>query len=125
MYVELYLYTDIPTAIVYVTSDSITLNWVEPPPALTGNLQRAITQYAVTVVSEDDTPLYPVFIPAEAGIGFTFYNLEPGTAYDIHISAVIDTENQGEVTFDIGEPSLSSTTCKEYWYKLMGLKTVS
>ena len=109
----LYLYTDLPAAsIVDVTSDSISLTWNEPPPALTGDLQRAITQYAVTVKPEDGDGLSYI-VPAQAGTGFIFNLLEPDTVYDVQISAVIYTERQGEVTFDIGTPSLNATTCKK------------
>ena len=98
-----------------MTSDSVTLFWNEPPPALTSDLQRSIRQYAVKVKPEDSVPLYTVLIPAQADIGFTFYDLEPGTTYDLQISAEIYTYRQGVVTFDIGTPSLNATTCKKYF----------
>ena len=102
----------LPASVNNVTSKSISLNWDQPPPELTGDLQRTITQYAVTVTPEDGDPLDTVVVPAEAGTVYTIDNLTPDTAYDIQISVVIDTERQGEETFDIGAPSLSATTCK-------------
>ena len=90
--------------------DSITLNWAEPPPQLPGDLQRAITQYAVTVKPVNGGPSKTVSFPAEAGTDFTVTDLDPETTYDIQYSAVIDTEGQGEEIFDLGATTLSATT---------------
>ena len=106
--------SDLPSATVNVSSNSITLNWDGPPPELTGDPQRAITQYAVTLTPQNGGEPITTFSPAEAGSEATFTGLEPETTYDIQINAVIDTEGQGEETFDIGVPLFSETTCECY-----------
>ena len=90
--------------------DSIVLNWAEPPPELSGDLQRAITQYAVTVTPDNGGPSKTVLFPAVAESDFTITDLDPDTTYDIQYSAVINTEGQGEVTYDLGAATLSATT---------------
>ena len=81
---------------------SITVTFDEPPPELAGDLVRNITQYSVTLTPQDGGDPITVFVPAEAGGEVTIPGLEPETAYDVLVEAVIDTAGQGEETFDLG-----------------------
>ena len=91
----------------------ITLQWNEPPPELTGNPQRNITYYAVTISSQDGEVQESVSIPAEAAAVYTITGLQMATTYNFGINVVIDTEGQGEQTCDLGVPPFIVTT-REY-----------
>ena len=54
-----------------------------------------------------------MFVPAEADAVYIITGLQPVTTYDIQIDVVIDTEGQGEQTYDLGVPPLIVTT-REY-----------
>ena len=95
-----------------VNETSITLQWNELPPELTGNPQRNITQYAVTISSQDGRHQEDVFIPAEDIAVYNFRSLQPATTYNIKVNIVIDTAGQGEQTYDIGVSPLIVTTCE-------------
>ena len=75
-----------------------------------GDIPREITQYSITATPQDGGPSVTFYVLAEEGASITVSDLDPETAYDIKVSAVIDTEGQGEETFDLGLPSLSITT---------------
>ena len=96
-----------------VSKRSITLQWNEPPPDLTGNPPRNITQYAVTVSPQDGGNPHVQFVPAKAGAVCFITNLQTTMAYDIKVEVVIDTERQGEQTYDIGPPQFTVTTGSE------------
>ena len=80
---------------------------------MTGNPQRNITQYVVTVSSEDGMEQQVVVAPAEAAAVYTITGLQPATTYDIGVYIVINTVGQGEQTYDFRVPSLVITT-REY-----------
>ena len=90
----------------------MTLHWNEPPPILTGSLQRNITQYAVTLTRQDSRDSQVVFVLAEADAAYIFTDLRPGTTYIIKVNVIIDTatKGQGELTYDLGIPTLTITT---------------
>ena len=89
----------------------MTLQWNEPAPELTGNPQRNITQYVVTISSQDGGHSQVVYVPAEADAVYLIAGLQPSTTYDIEMDFVIDTEGQGEQMYDLGVSSLTVTTC--------------
>ena len=93
---------------------SVTLQWNEPPPEMTGYPQRNITQYAVSISSQDGGEQEVALVPAEAGSNtvYTATDLQPATIYDIEFNVVIDTEGQGERTYDLGISSLIVSTRK-------------
>ncbi len=97
-------------SIINIEDMRITLSWNDPPPSLSGDIPREITQYAVTVTPQDGGPSQTVYVPAEGGAEYTITGLMPGTAYDIDIEVVIDTDGQGEVEYDIGIPAQEVTT---------------
>ena len=90
----------------------MTLNWDEPPPVLSGDLPRNITQYAVTLTPRDGGPPMTTFAPAEAGTSLEVTGLKPETEYDIEVMTVINTEGQGEETYDLGSSVLTIETSK-------------
>ena len=98
-----------------VYKTSMTLIWNEPPPILTGTPKRNITQYEVTLIPQDGGHTRLVLVPAEANAAYIVRDLAPGTAYDIKVYVVIDTETkgQGELTYDIGIPLFTITTGKQ------------
>ncbi|XP_072042791.1 uncharacterized protein [Amphiura filiformis] len=75
---------------------SVTLNWDDAPPTLDSNPPRNITQYAVTLTTQDGGPLQTVYIPAEGDTNYTITGLRPETMYDVEIAAVVKTEGQSE-----------------------------
>ena len=86
---------------------SITLNWPDTaPPELQGDIPRNITQYAVTLTPQDGGPPITILVPAEPGASLEVTGLTPETAYDVDVMAVIDTEGQGEQTYNLGIPSI-------------------
>ena len=90
---------------------SITLQWTEPPPELTGKPQRLITQYAIKIIQKyNGGNLQVALVPAEGDAMYVITNLQPATTYDIEVNVVIDTEGQGEQPFDLGVPFLTVTT---------------
>ena len=101
-----------PPSLGEVGARSITLNWDEPPPELTSELPRNITQFAVTLTPRDGGDPITVYTPAEAGTSLDVPGLTPETEYDIEVMAVIDTEGQGEETYDLGIPILTVNTGK-------------
>ena len=101
-----------PPSLGDIGSRSVTLNWDEPPPKLAGELLRNITQYAVTLTPQDGGDPITVFAPAEAGSSLEITELTPETAYDIEVMAVINTDGQGEETYDLGIPTLNIETSK-------------
>ena len=97
-----------------ISATSITLQWSEPPPVLTGLPHRIIIHYVVTVVPRDGGDSQVVFVPAEAVIVYNITGLNQ-TTYDIKVEQVIDTEGQGEQRYDLGSPLLTvTTTTSEY-----------
>ena len=101
-------------SIVGISATSITLQWSEPPPVLTGIPHRIITHYVVTVVDRDRGDSLVNYVLAEAGIVYNITGLRP-TKYDIKVEHVIDTDGQGEQTYDLESPLLSvTTTSSEY-----------
>ena len=100
--------------IVAVDETSITLQWNEPPPELAGNPHRNITQYAVTIIPQDGGESQVVFVRAEEDTFYNVTSLHLATIYDIKVHVVIDTERQGEQTYDIGPPVFSVTTTRAY-----------
>ena len=91
---------------------SVTLSFDEPPPELAGDLERSITQYAVTLTPQDGGDPITVLVPAEAGSEGTVSGLEPETTYDVLVEAVIDTPGQGEETYDLGFTPMTVGTSK-------------
>ena len=92
---------------------SITLHWNRSSPELTGNPQRNITQYAVTISSQDGIESKVLYVPAEDVAMCTLTGLHSATTYDIEIHVIIDTEGQGDQTYDLGINPLIVTT-REY-----------
>ena len=103
-----------PPSLGDIGSRSVTLNWDEPPPELAGDLVRNITQYAITLTPQDGGDPITVFAPAEAGSSLEVTGLKPETAYDIEVMAVINTDGQGEETYDLGIPILTIETSKQF-----------
>ena len=102
-----------PPTIVGVNETSITLQWSEPPPALTGNPHRIITQYAVKILPQVGGDPQVFFVPAEIDAVCVITGLHLSTTYDIKVDVVIDTEGQGEQTYDIGSLPFNLTTASE------------
>ena len=98
-----------PPSVVAFNMTSVSLQWNEPPPELTGNPHRNITQYVVTVSPQDGGDAKVVFVPAEAGVVGMVTGLRLPNTFDIGIEVVIDTEGQGEQTYDIGVPVITVT----------------
>ena len=96
-------------SIVGISGTSITLQWSEPPPILTGIPRRVIIQYVVTVVPRDGGDSQVVFVPAEDGIMYNITGLKR-TTYDIIVEYIIDTDGQGQQTYDLRSPLLTVTT---------------
>ena len=92
-----------------VNLSSISLHWNESAPKLTGNPHRDITQYAVTISSRDGGDSQNVLVPAEAGVVVNVTGVRLPNIFDIGIEVVIDTEGQGEQTYDIGVPVITVT----------------
>ena len=88
------------------------VQWNGCPPELTGNPQRNITQYAVTISSQDGGHQEVVFIPAEDVAVYDFEGLQPATTYNFEINVVIYTAEQGEQTYNLGVPPLTVSTRK-------------
>ena len=85
-----------------VNDTSITLQWNDPPPELTGYPKRNITHYAITVTPKDGGDSQVAFVPAEAGAVYTVAGLHWGSTYDIDVNVFIDTEGQGGQVYDMG-----------------------
>ena len=96
-----------------VNDTSITLQWSEPPPELTENPHRIITQYAVKVVPQGGGDPQFAVVPAEIDVVCVITGLQLSTTYDIKVDVVIDTEGQGEQTYDIGSLPFNLTTTSE------------
>ena len=106
--------TDVQSPIIAgINETSITLQWNAPPPDLTGKPNRNITQYAVTI-SQDSGDSQVAFVPAAIDAVYFIRDLRLHTTYDIKIDVIIDTEGQGEQTYDIGQPLFAVTTRSEY-----------
>ena len=103
--------------VVGINETSITLQWKAPPPDLTGKPNRNITQYAVTVSPQDGGGSQVAFVPAEIDAVCIITDLRLHTTYDIKIDVIIDTEGQGEQTYDIGSPLFALTTKSKYYCK--------
>ena len=95
---------------------SVTLSFDESPPELAGDLERSITQYAVTLTPQDGGDPITVSVPAEAGAEVTVPGLEPETTYDVEVEAVIDTAGQGEEVFDLGFTPMTVETSMFVFY---------
>ena len=107
------MFTDIKSpSVTGFNSTSFMLKWNETPPVLTGNPQRSITKYAVTLTPKNGGDSEVVFVPAEADAVHMFTSLQHNTTYNIEIGVVIDTVIKGQVeqTYDIGVPLLTITT---------------
>ena len=103
--------TEVPSPTVdEIGARSVTFSLDEPLPLLTGAPQREITQFAVTFTPQDGGPPVTMYFPAEEGTPFTADGLSPETAYDVEVGVVIDTEGQGEETYDLGIPPLTIET---------------
>ena len=112
--ISLFTLSDIQSPSVDVNTTSVSLQWNEPPPRLLGNPQRSITQYEVTTVQRNDGRSQIVFVIAEAGAVYTITSLQSPMAFDIRINVVINTEGQGEQSYDIGVVSLGGEiTCAD------------
>ena len=98
-------------SVVTANTTSITLQWNESAPELTGNPYRNITQYAVTVTPRDGGEPRVVFVtaPAETAAVAIVTGLHLPNTFDIGIEVVINTEGQGEQTYDIGVPVITVT----------------
>ena len=92
----------LPIPSVDITERSVTLSFDTPPPEVTGDLERSITQYAVTLTPQDGGDPISVFVLAEVGAIVTIRDLESGTTYEVAVNAVIHTAGQGEETYDLG-----------------------
>ena len=101
-----------PPSVPSVTNSSITLQWNEPPPAIPGNPPRYVSQYAVTYSPHDGGNSHVVLVPAETGAEYNITGLLPETLYDIGVDAVINTNGQGEHTYDLGVRLLTVSTGK-------------
>ena len=101
-----------PPSLGDVGARSITLNWDEPPPGLTSEPPRNITHFAVTLTPRDGGDAITVYAPAEAGTSLDITGLTPETEYHIEVMVVIDTEGQGEETYDLRIPILTVITGK-------------
>ena len=77
---------------------------------MAGELRRNITQYEVTLIPQDGGDPITVYAPAEAGTAIEVSGLTPETQYDIQIRAVIETEGQGEESYDLGIPRMTIET---------------
>lgn len=105
---------------------SVTLTFEEPPPELPGgDPPRSIAVYVVTFTPQDGGPAQTVSVPAEEGATLTVSGLTPETAYDVSVSAGIETEGQGLETFDLGFAPLAYSTCKCYNYFLSTIWRIS
>ena len=98
-----------PLSVVAGNKTSVSLQWNEPPPELTGNPHRNITQYVVKVSSQDGGDPQIVFVPAEVGVVGIVTGLRLPNTFDIGTKVVINTEGQGEQTYDIGVPVFTVT----------------
>ena len=96
-------------SVLAVNMTSISVQWNEPPPVLIGNPHRYITQYEVTVSPRDGGNPQVALVPAEAGVVVIVTGLRLPNTFDIGIDVVIDTEGQGEQTYDIGVPVITVT----------------
>ena len=85
-----------------VNDTSISMKWNETAPELIGNPHRNITQYAVTLSPKDGGDSQHMYVPAEAGVVVNVTGLQLPNTFDIGIDVIIDTEGQGERTYDIG-----------------------
>ena len=103
--------------IVGINETSITLQWNVPPPDLTGKPNRNITRYAVTFGPQDGGGSQVAFVPPEIDAAYVLTDLRPHATYDIKVEVIIDTEGQGEQTYDIGPPLFSVSTKSEYYKK--------
>ena len=108
-----------------VSETSITLQWNEPPPVLTGYPRRNITRYSVAINPQSGGDRQVVFVPAEAGVFKIISNLQNTTVYDIKVSTVINTEGQGEQTYDIGSQVFTLTTTSEYYNDCTNIRRMS
>ena len=95
-----------------VNETSITLQWNGSLPEMTGSPQRNIRQYVVTISSQDGGDRQVVLIPPETLGVHTITGLQSTTTYYVVINVIIDTDGQGERTYDLGIPSLTVTTRK-------------
>ena len=85
------------------------MQWNDSPPKLLGSPHRNITQYAATIIPQDGKKSRIVFVPAKAGVVVNVTGLQLPNTFDIRIDVVIDTEGQGEQTYDIGVPMVTVT----------------
>ena len=99
-------------SVVSVNETSIMLQWNGSQPMLIGNPQRNITYYAIEIGSQDGGNQQVVFVPTEDTDVYTITGLQPAITYDIDVYVVIDTEGQGEQTYDLGIPPIIATTRK-------------
>ena len=93
-----------------IAGRSVTLSFADPPPELTSDIERSITQYAVTLTPQDGGDPITAFVPAEAGAEITVPGLKPETMYSVEIEAVIDTAGQGEEIYNLGGDPLTIET---------------
>ena len=77
---------------------------------MTGELRRNITQYEITLTPQDGGDLITVYAPTEAGTSIEVPGLTPETEYDIQVKVVIETEGQGEESYDLGIPPMTIET---------------
>ena len=102
----------LPPSVTNIGGRSITLSFADPPPELTGDIERSITQYAVTLTPQDGGDPITVFVPAEAGSEVTVPGLEPETTYEVLVESVIDTAGQGEEIYNLGGDPFTVETSK-------------
>ena len=99
--------SDIQSPSVGGNTTSISLQWNEPPPRLLGSPQRSITRYEVTTVQRDGGGSQIALVTAESGVIYTVSSLHSPMGFDFRTNVVINTEGQGEQSYDIGVPPLS------------------
>ena len=95
---------------------SITISFDEPPPELAGDIDRSITQYAVTLTPQDGGDPITVLVPAEAGSEVTIPGLKPETTYEVLVETVIDTAGQGEEIYSLGAVPFTIETSELLFY---------
>ena len=114
MCVSLLLFIDFPEqpspSVTDIGGRSITLSFADPPPELTGEPERIITQYAVTLTPQDGGDPITVFVPAEVGSEVTVPGLKPETTYEVLVETVIDTAGQGEEIYSLGADPITIET---------------
>ena len=104
-----------------VNATSISLHYNESIPLLRGNPNRNITQYLVKVSPRDGGDQQVVFVTPEVSAVVIVTGLNLLNTFDIGTEVVIDTEGQGEQTYDIGVPVITVTSATRKYSKYLSL----